>query len=51
MAGVRSGDAVLVPALICNELVIGLDALGANALWYPVDQQLRLAVDPRSLRL
>jgi len=46
-AGVRGGDRVLLPALICGEVMASLAALGAEARFYAIDETLQ--VDERSL--
>ncbi len=49
VAGVRSGETVLLPAFICREVLSAIHACGASAVYYPVDQTLALAVDPATL--
>ena len=49
VAGVGSGDTVLLPAFICREVLSAIHARGASAVYYPVDQSLAVAVDPATL--
>jgi hypothetical protein len=43
--GVGSGDHVLVPGLICREVLASLHEVGARAAFYPVSRQLCATVD------
>lgn len=47
--GVGSGDRVLVPGLICREVLASVDQVGASAVFYPVSPQLRPACSARDL--
>src|SRR5437867_12893465 len=38
------GDRVLVPGLICREVLASLNLVGATAVFYPVTRQLRASV-------
>ena len=49
MAGVSSGDAVLLPGFICREVLSATHALDARVEYYPVDASLSLACDPSAL--
>ena len=49
MAGVDSGDAVLMPGFICREVLSSIHANGARVLYYPVDQLLRLGCEQADL--
>jgi hypothetical protein len=40
LAGVRPGDAVMLPEFICRELLASVHLAGARALFYPVDERL-----------
>lgn len=42
----RPGEAVLVPAFICRDLLAPIHAVGAQPVFYAVDRQLRPAVFP-----
>ncbi len=46
---VRPGDAVLMPELICRELLSSLHAVGARPVFYRVNEKLALADDPATL--
>ncbi|MBI3553484.1 MAG: DegT/DnrJ/EryC1/StrS aminotransferase family protein [Elusimicrobia bacterium] len=46
-AKIGAGDAVLVPEFICRDFLSAVRAVGARALFYPVDKTLRPAADPR----
>jgi hypothetical protein len=48
-AGVAAGDAVLVPAFICREVLSALHACGANVVYYPVGRALEPACNPAEL--
>jgi len=41
VCGVESGDRVLLPGLICREVLASVTVLGATAAFYPVSPQLR----------
>ncbi len=41
MAGVRGGDAVMLPEFICRELLASIHLAGARSILYPVDDCLR----------
>ena len=41
MLGVGPGDDVLLPAFICRDVLASIHALGASAVFYPVDELLR----------
>lgn len=49
LAGVGKGDVVLLPEYICGETLSAVKACGANVEYYPVDNNLELAVPPESL--
>ena len=49
MAGVKSGNAVLLPGFICREVLSAIHALDARVEYYPVDANLGLACDPSAL--
>ncbi|MFA7342836.1 MAG: DegT/DnrJ/EryC1/StrS family aminotransferase [Terrimicrobiaceae bacterium] len=40
LAGVRPGDAVMLPEFICRELLAPVHLAGAHPVFYPVDEQL-----------
>lgn len=42
--GVGAGDAVLVPGLICRELLASIHIVGAHPVFYPVTRQLCVAL-------
>ena len=42
--GVGPGDTVLVPGLICRDVLASINALGAHPVFYPVTRQLRAAL-------
>ena len=44
--GVGPGDRVLVPGLICREMLASVHAVGASAVFYPVSPQLCAAFNP-----
>ena len=51
LAKVQPGDNVLVPALICKDVVASIHTVGAHPIFYPVDKSLcpvDLASSPRS---
>lgn len=43
---VKRGDAVLLPAFLCRDVLSALAASGARAVWYPVDERLAPAAAP-----
>ena len=48
---VQPGDNVLVPALICKDVVASIHTVGAHPIFYPVDKSLcpvDLASPPRT---
>lgn len=49
LLGVKAGESVLIPELICRDLLSSLHAVGARALFYPVGTQMEMAMDPLSL--
>jgi len=49
VSGVGEGDAVLLPGLICRDLLSALAARGATAKFYPVTPGLRLGAHPADL--
>jgi DegT/DnrJ/EryC1/StrS aminotransferase family len=51
LARVQPGDNVLVPALICKDVVASIHTVGAHPIFYPVDESLcpvELASRPRT---
>lgn len=49
ICGVGKGDVVLMPELICRDLLSSIHALGATVQYYSVTQDLQLADDPEKL--
>ena len=49
--GVDPGDRVLVPALICREVLASINVVGAIALFYPVSPRLCADFNPSDLGL
>ncbi len=49
LAGLGRGDAVLLPAFICRELLAALHSLGATPIYYPVSRTLGLDESPNAL--
>lgn len=47
--GVGTGDAVLLPELICRDALFAVNSLGARSLFYPVDESLAPAMAPEIL--
>jgi hypothetical protein len=43
--GVQAGDRVLLPGLICREVLASVNLLGATPMFYPVTRQLSAAFD------
>ena len=41
LAGVSAGDSVVVPALICKDVLLPIESLGANVSFYEVDKFLQ----------
>jgi len=41
LAGVGSGDSVMMPEFICRELLASVHLAGAQPVFYPVDEQLK----------
>lgn len=46
LAGVEEGDVVLLPEYICVEMLSAVNACGAKVEYYPVDDDMVLAVAP-----
>lgn len=49
VCGIGKGDVVLMPELICRDLLSSIHALGAKVEYYPVGQDLQLSCDPENL--
>jgi dTDP-4-amino-4,6-dideoxygalactose transaminase len=41
LGGISAGDKVLLPDFICRDVLASLGAVGAIAVWYPIDATLR----------
>ncbi len=41
VAGIASGDSVLLPEFLCRDVLASLDAVGATPCWYPVGEDLK----------
>lgn len=41
LAGIRPGEAVLLPEYLCRDVLASLNVVGAIPRWYPVDEDLR----------
>jgi hypothetical protein len=45
MAGVRTGDTVLLPDLICRDVLASIRAVGAEPAFYPIGSDLQISKD------
>jgi hypothetical protein len=41
--GIKAGDRILLPEFICRDVLASLHGVGADAVWYPVGEDLRPA--------
>lgn len=49
ICGVGKGDAVLLPELICRDLLSSIHSLGAVVKYYPIGPDLQISCDPENL--
>jgi len=49
LLGIRKGERVLLPELICREVVSGVEVAGGQPMFYPIGESLRMCGDPLQL--
>jgi len=49
IAGITSGDRVLIPEFICRDLLSAVNSIGAKVDYYPVNRTLQLSVNPDTM--